>query len=97
MIKVHHFKIWNNAKGDWEIPPSKRTVESVVALKGFIIEGSAEEIDPGRLDGYGRYFPQGPALITPVEKTRKKYSESEMSEKLDEALEESFPASDPSP
>jgi hypothetical protein len=95
MVKVHHFKIWNKTKEDWEIPPSKRTAEDIAQLNGIIIGNSAEEIDLSRLDRDGRYFPLGSALIIPVEKRRQKFSESELNEKLDGALEESFPASDP--
>jgi hypothetical protein len=95
MVKVHHFKIWNQSKGDWEIPPSKRTSRSIIELNGTILPGSAEEIDPDQLDSQGRFFPPGATLFTPVKKLRQKYSKNIINEKLDNALEQSFPASDP--
>jgi hypothetical protein len=62
MVEVHHYKVWNIHKGDWEIPPSKRTVESIAILKGQIIPNTAEDIDPVKLDAQGRYFPSGAAV-----------------------------------
>ena len=62
MFEVHHFKVWNINKGDWEIPPSKRTAESIAELKGHIIHDTAEQIDPTKLDDQGRYFPPGAAV-----------------------------------
>lgn len=62
MVEVHHFKVWNNTKGDWEIPPSKRTVESISEARGEIIPDTAEEVDPTLIDGQGRYFPSGAAV-----------------------------------
>jgi hypothetical protein len=74
MIEVHHFKVWNIHKGDWEIPPSKRTAESIVELKGKIIPGTAEEVFTHQLDNHGRYFPSGAAVQVepPVDKGKKK-------------------------
>ena len=42
MVQVHHFKVWNSQKGDWEIPRSKRTAESIDELKGQVIWDTAE-------------------------------------------------------
>jgi hypothetical protein len=41
MVQVHHFKVWNSQKGDWEIPPPKRTAESIDELKGQVIWDTA--------------------------------------------------------
>ncbi|HEV7736965.1 MAG TPA: hypothetical protein VGO47_06280 [Chlamydiales bacterium] len=95
MVEVHHFRVWNITKGDWEIPPSKRTAHNVADLKGQIIPNTSEIIHSKMLDTQGRFFPPGSALMTPVEKTRQKYPPHRINEKLDEALEQSFPASDP--
>jgi hypothetical protein len=95
MVKVHHFRVWNITKGDWEIPPSKRTAKTVADLKGQIIPNTSEAVHSKKLDTEGRFFPPGSALKTPVAKTRQKYSSNRINEKLDEALEQSFPASDP--
>jgi hypothetical protein len=62
MVEVHHYKVWNIHKGDWEIPPSKRTAESITILKGQIIPDTGEDIDPVKLDAQGRYFPPGAAV-----------------------------------
>ena len=62
MVQVHHFKVWNINKGDWEIPPSKRTAESIAELKGHIIPDTAEEVSSLQLDDQGRYFPTGAAV-----------------------------------
>ena len=62
MVEVHHFKVWNIHRGDWEIPPSKRTAESIAMLKGQIIPDTAEDIDAAKLDAQGRFFPSGVAV-----------------------------------
>jgi hypothetical protein len=62
MVQVYHFKVWNTNKGDWEIPPSKRTADSIGDLKGEIIPDTAEEVDATKLDNHGRYFPTGKAV-----------------------------------
>jgi hypothetical protein len=95
MVKVHHFIIWNMNKGDWETPPSKRSAKNIMELKGRIIPDTAEDIPSNMLDHEGRFFPVGSALIRPVAKIRQKYPTNTIDEKLDEALRQSFPASDP--
>jgi hypothetical protein len=60
MVQVHHFKVWNINKGDWEIP--KRTAESIAELKGHILPNTGVEVDPTQLDDQGRYFPHGRAF-----------------------------------
>jgi hypothetical protein len=74
MVEVHHFKVWNNTKGDWEIPPSKRTTESIAAANGKIIPDTAEEVEATKLDSQGRYFPPGAAVQVdrPVAEDKKK-------------------------
>ena len=74
MVTVHHFKVWNHTKADWEIPPSKRTAQSIAEARGEIILDTAEEIDPALIDGFGRYFPKGVAVQVdpPVLPDRKK-------------------------
>jgi len=74
MVEVHHFKVWNIHKGDWEIPPSKRTAESIAVVKCQIILETAEDIYPAKLDAQGRYFPTGAAVQTerPVANDKKK-------------------------
>ena len=62
MVEVHHFKIRNNTKGDWEILPSKRTAKSISELQDLVIPETAEEVDPTLIDGQGRYFPAGAAV-----------------------------------
>ena len=62
MVQVHHFKVWNINMGDWDIPPSKRTAESIAELKGQIILEYAEEVNTAELDDQGRYFPHGGAI-----------------------------------
>ena len=95
MVKVYHFKIWNSIKGDWEVPPSKRTATKILELKGHVIQELVEIVQSSHLDEQGRFFPKGAALATPVEKIRQNYPKNMISERLDEALEQSFPASDP--
>jgi hypothetical protein len=74
MVEVHHFKVWNIHKSDWEIPPSKRTAESIAQLKGQLIPGTGEKIDPSELDDQGRFFPSGTAVQVdrPVIEDKKK-------------------------
>ena len=62
MVQVHHFKVWNSNRGDWEIPPSKRMAESIYKLEGQIIPDTGEEVDITQLDIEGRYFPSGAAV-----------------------------------
>lgn len=74
MVEVYHFKVFNIHKGDWEIPPSKRTRESISELKGEIIPDTAEEVAATKLDSQGRYFPRGAAVQVdrPVPSDKKK-------------------------
>jgi hypothetical protein len=53
MIEVHHFKVRDISKGDWEIPPSKRTAKSITELKGQLVPDTVKEVDPPQLDGTG--------------------------------------------
>ena len=62
MVEVHHFKVWNITKGDWEIPPSKRTAEAIAEAKGVIIPETMEMVYQAMLDSQGRYFPPGAAV-----------------------------------
>ena len=57
MVQVHHFKVWNNRLGDWEIPPSKRTAKDIVEENGVIIPDTMEMVSDSALDSHGRYFP----------------------------------------
>ena len=45
--RVHHFKVWNTHKGDWEIPPSKRMADSIHKLDGQVIPGTESLIKMG--------------------------------------------------
>lgn len=62
MVEVHHYKVWNIHKGDWDIPPSKRTAKTISQLKGQIIPDTGEQISAAKLDSQGRYFPPGAAV-----------------------------------
>jgi hypothetical protein len=96
-VTVHHFKVWNTAKQDWEFPPSKRTADGIVALNGQIIPDTAEEIELTQLDDQGRYFPSGSALTLPPRRSKSSRVDPKTikKENLDEVLEHTFPASDP--
>lgn len=59
MVEVHHFKVRGSVDEPWEIPPSKRTAESISALQGEVIADTMEDIDSSLLDEEGRYFPSG--------------------------------------
>lgn len=97
MVEVHHFRVWNVNLGDWIIPPSKRTAEDIAAVKGIIIEGTMENVPASSLDREGRWDPDKPL------KTRAKTRRIEpalrpkmiLYDELDDALDKSFPASDP--
>ncbi len=60
--------------GDWQIPPSKRTAESIDVLKGQIIWDTVEEVEFTELDDQGRYFPSRSrcSIVTPVDEGKKK-------------------------
>ena len=91
-VTVHHFKVWNTAKQDWEFPPSKRTAEGIIELAGQIIPGTAEEIEWTQLDGQGRYFPSGAALSLPPRNSKSLRTDPTFvkNENLDEVLENTF-------
>ena len=74
MVQVHHFKVWNSRKGDWEIPPSKRMADNIYKLEGQIIPDTLEEVDITQLDKDGRYFPSGSAaqVDRPMDEDMKK-------------------------
>jgi hypothetical protein len=59
VVEVHHFKVRSSIDEPWEIPPSKRTAESIAALNGEVIAETMEEVDSSLLDEEGRYFPSG--------------------------------------
>ena len=97
MVKVHHFKVWDINTGDWRIPPLKSTAARIAKVRGKIIPGSMENVPASSLDREGRWD---------SEKPRKASAESRLdeaalrrklttNEKLDAALDKSFPASDP--
>lgn len=58
-VEVHHFKVWNNRLGDWEISPSKRTAKAIAEANGVVIQGTMEMVSESALDSHGRYFPIG--------------------------------------
>jgi hypothetical protein len=57
-VAVHHFQIWNNRIGDWEIPHAKRTANDIAAVNGVIIQDTMEMVRDSELDSHGRYFPR---------------------------------------
>ena len=58
IVEVHHFKVWNNRLGDWEIPDMKRTAKAIGDVNGVIIEGTMERVFESDLDSHGRIFPR---------------------------------------
>jgi hypothetical protein len=60
MIEVHHFRIWNKQLGEWETPPSKRTVEAVAELGGEIIPDTTQMVFRVMVRQTGGAFFYGP-------------------------------------
>ena len=58
MVIVHHFEVWDVTLGDWVRQPLKSTAERIQQVKGRIIPGTEEEVDPSALDAHGRYNPR---------------------------------------
>jgi hypothetical protein len=59
LVTVHHFKVWNNRLGDWEVAPSKQMAKAIAEANGVVIPGTMEMVSETALDSHGRYFPIG--------------------------------------
>jgi hypothetical protein len=57
MVTVYHFKVWDNARGDYTVPPLKSPAERIEEAGGVIIPGTAEQVEERALDAHGRYDP----------------------------------------
>jgi hypothetical protein len=58
MVTVYHFQVWDQGKGRAFIPRRKSTPQRIKQIGGELIPDTAQEIDPSRLDKFGRYDPQ---------------------------------------
>ena len=67
LVAVHHFRVWDVARGDYVIPPtdggrpSKRTQADIDRIGGLIIAGTEETVDETDLDVFGRFCPRASA------------------------------------
>ena len=58
MVAVHGFKVWDSQRSEFAFPPVKGTIEFIRMVKGEIIPGTGEDVEPADLDEQGRYDPQ---------------------------------------
>ena len=56
MIKVYHFKGWDQLNGVMVYPPLKSTLHRIQMIGCEVIQGSMEEVAPTALDPEGRYI-----------------------------------------
>jgi hypothetical protein len=57
MVTVYHFRVYDPANDATIVQPRKSTAERIERIRGEIIPGTAEEVDPSTLDEDGRYNP----------------------------------------
>ena len=57
MVDVYQYREWNNKVEDWEVAPSKMTVEGIEKIKGIIIPGTKEIVALSSVDADGCYVP----------------------------------------
>jgi hypothetical protein len=60
VVTVHHFKVWDQMRGDHIVPPLKSPAERIKQIGGTIIPGTAEDVESSVLDADGRYDPVPP-------------------------------------
>ena len=59
IVTVHTFTYWSIADCKFKLQPGKRTAVQIRTMHGCdIVPGTAQSIDAGELDEYGRYFPK---------------------------------------
>ena len=54
---VHSFKRWDTMLNLYVVQRSRGTAEYVHTLRGEIIPGTEDIVEPSRIDGEGRYIP----------------------------------------
>ncbi len=59
-VTVHHYRVWDAARGYFIVAPLKGTEARIKRLSGKIIPGTTEEVDPARIDEQGRCRPPEP-------------------------------------
>ena len=57
-IKVHHFRVWDQTRGEHIVPKRKSPVARIERIGGEIIPNTAQEVDEADLDQEGRYDPR---------------------------------------
>ena len=61
MVTVHRFRVWDHVRAASVAPPHKGTAEHIKRIGGRIIEGTAEEADPDKIDAEGRFVRDAPS------------------------------------
>jgi hypothetical protein len=58
MVRVYHFRLWDQDAGRYFVPPYKSPVDIVSYLGGSILSETAESVDISDLDNEQRYDPR---------------------------------------
>ena len=58
MIKVYHFRLRDQGRGDYVVPPYKSPAELISFLGGVILPETGESVDVSSLDNEQRYDPR---------------------------------------
>ena len=58
MIRVYHFRLWDQHQRTYFVPPYKNPAEVISYLGGLILTETAEWVDTSSLDHEQRYDPR---------------------------------------
>jgi hypothetical protein len=57
MITVYRYRLYDPDADAWVVQLSKATAQHIAAVKGRIIDGTAEEVDDSAVDAEGYFAP----------------------------------------
>jgi hypothetical protein len=55
---VYHFRLWDDRRGGFFVPPYKRPITGISNLGGVMLPETAESVDLARLDDEQQYDPR---------------------------------------
>jgi len=58
MIRVYHFKLWDQQRHQYFVAPYKSPADLISHIGGVILTNTGESIDPSKLDSEQRYDPR---------------------------------------
>ena len=58
MIKVYHYRLWDQRRSEFLVPPYKKAADGISDLGGLMLAETAETVELGSLDNQQRYDPR---------------------------------------